>query len=237
MSKKKIQIECPSCGLTFLRVLLATLWIESIMMVTTLAAIVLSASKTTGPRILVGLPTSNRMTIADLLLGPAEGELMSHCKVIIIGNMGRDPELRYTQSGQPVCSFSLAWSEKKKDAQGNMNEITTWARCTFWGRQAELIAQHFVKGKPIYVEGKLRMDKYVKDGVERPSLEVNCNEFQFIGGNDGGGSGGGQGQQGAGRAPSPREQARQAAAPSRPASSRPAAMSIDDEAADDGPPF
>lgn len=108
---------------------------------------------------------------------------MSFNKVIIVGNLGRDPELRYTAQGTPVCTFSVATNEKRKDRNGEMQDHTTWFRVTLWNRQAETASQYLQKGRPIYIEGRLRVEEYVdRDGKPRHSLEVHATDMQFIGG-------------------------------------------------------
>jgi single-strand DNA-binding protein len=108
---------------------------------------------------------------------------MSFNKVILVGNLGRDPELRYTPQGTPVCSFTLATNEKRKDRAGESQDITTWFRITMWGRQAEAASQYLTKGRPIYVEGRLRVEEWTdRDGRQRYTLEVNATDMQFIGG-------------------------------------------------------
>ena len=121
---------------------------------------------------------------------------MSFNKIILVGNLGRDPELRYTPQGTPVCSFSMATSEKRKDRSGEAQDLTTWFKVTLWGRQAETASQYLVKGKPVYIEGRLRVEEYTdRDGKPRHSLEVNATDMQFIGsrGEDGLGATGGGG--------------------------------------------
>lgn len=108
---------------------------------------------------------------------------MSFNKIILVGNLGRDPELRYTPQGTPVCSFSMATNERRKDKAGDFNDVTTWFRVTLWGRQAETAQQYLTKGRPVYIEGRLRVEEYTdKDGKQRYSLEVNATDMQFIGG-------------------------------------------------------
>ncbi len=107
---------------------------------------------------------------------------MSFNKIILIGNLGRDPELRYTPQGTPVCSFTMATNEKRKDRSGENQDVTTWFRVTFWGRQAETASQFLTKGKPIYVEGRLRIEEWNdRDGKPRYTLEVHATDMQFIG--------------------------------------------------------
>lgn len=108
---------------------------------------------------------------------------MSFNKLILVGNLGRDPELRYTPQGTPVCSFTLATNEKRKDRAGETQDVTTWFRVTLWGRQAETASQYLSKGRPVYVEGRLRVEEWTdKDGKQRHTLEVHATDMQFIGG-------------------------------------------------------
>jgi single-strand DNA-binding protein len=108
---------------------------------------------------------------------------MSFNKIILVGNLGRDPELRYTPQGTPVCSFSMATNERRKDKTGEMQDQTTWFKVTLWNRQAETAAQYLQKGRPVYIEGRLRVEEYTdRDGKQRHSLEVNATDMQFIGG-------------------------------------------------------
>jgi len=109
---------------------------------------------------------------------------MSFNKIILVGNLGRDPELRYTGSGTPVCSFSVATTEKRKDASGQYTEETTWFRVTAWQKMAETASQYLQKGRQVYIEGRLRSDSYTdRDGKERYNLEVTATDMKFIGGN------------------------------------------------------
>jgi single-strand DNA-binding protein len=108
---------------------------------------------------------------------------MSFNKIILVGNLGRDPELRYTPQGTPVCSFTVATNEKRKDRAGEMQDFTTWFRVTLWGRQAETASQYLTKGRPVYIEGRLRLEEWTdRDGKQRYTLEVHATDMQFIGG-------------------------------------------------------
>lgn len=108
---------------------------------------------------------------------------MSFNKIILVGNLGRDPELRYTPQGTPVCSFSLATNERRKDKTGEVQDHTTWFRVTLWGRQAETASQYLTKGRPVYIEGRLRVEEWTdRDGRPRHTLEVHATDMQFIGG-------------------------------------------------------
>src|SRR5215212_11558487 len=107
---------------------------------------------------------------------------MSFNKIILVGNLGRDPELRYTPQGTPVCSFTVATNERRKDRAGEMQDATTWFRVTLWGRQAETASQYLTKGRPIYVEGRLRVEEWTdRDGRQRYTLEVHATDMQFLG--------------------------------------------------------
>jgi single-strand DNA-binding protein len=108
---------------------------------------------------------------------------MSFNKIILVGNLGRDPELRYTPQGTPVCSFTVATNEKRKDKSGEAQDFTTWFRVTLWGRQAETASQFLTKGRPVYIEGRLRLEEWTdRDGKSRNTLEVHATDMQFIGG-------------------------------------------------------
>ena len=122
---------------------------------------------------------------------------MSFNKIILVGNLGRDPELRYTPDGTPVCTFSLATNERRRDrTTGENNDVTTWFRVTLWRRQAEVASQYLTRGKPVYIEGRLRVEEYTdRDGKTRHSLEVTATDMQFIGSARGDDAGGGGGQQ------------------------------------------
>lgn len=103
-------------------------------------------------------------------------------KVIIVGNLGRDPEVRYAQSGMAICKLSVAVTERVKDGDA-WKDQTEWFRVTLFGKQAESAGQYLQKGRQVYVEGRLKTDKYKdKEGVERTSVEVVGNVVQFLGG-------------------------------------------------------
>lgn len=110
---------------------------------------------------------------------------MSYNKLILLGHLGRDPELRYTSDGKPVCNFSLATTETWKDRSGQKQEETLWVRVVVWGKMAENANKYLSKGRQVYVEGRLKMSKWTdRDGKERVEPEVNASEIQYIGGND-----------------------------------------------------
>ena len=122
-------------------------------------------------------------------------------KVMLIGNLTRDPELRYTPKGTAVADLGLAINSKSKDAQGNLQEETTFVDVTVWGVTAENAGKYLTKGRPVFVEGKLRLDQWTdKDtGQNRQRLKVVGHAVQFLG--SGGGEGGSQSRQGSGPAP------------------------------------
>ena len=108
---------------------------------------------------------------------------MSFNKIILVGNLGRDPELKYTPQGNPVCNFSVATNERRRDRAGEQQDVTTWFRVSVFGRQAETAAQYLVKGRPVYIEGRLRLEEWTdREGRVRQSLEVVATDVQFIGG-------------------------------------------------------
>ena len=115
-------------------------------------------------------------------------------KIQIIGRLGADPEMRYSQSGAAITTISVATSESWKDKDGNPQERTEWHRVKFFGRLAEIAGEYLKKGRQVYIEGSLRTEKYTdKAGVEKYSTDIIANEMQMLGGNPGmGGEGGGE---------------------------------------------
>jgi single-strand DNA-binding protein len=108
-------------------------------------------------------------------------------KVILIGNVGRDPEIRYLNNGDAATNFSLATTEKWKDKNGEQHEETQWHRISAFGRLAEICGEYIKKGTPIYVEGKIKYGKYTDQaGVEKNTVEIVMKELQLLGGRDGG---------------------------------------------------
>jgi single-strand DNA-binding protein len=109
-------------------------------------------------------------------------------KVILIGNLGRDPELRYTQSGQAVTNFTLATSENWTNRNGEREDRTEWHRIVAWGRTAELCAQYLSKGRTVYVEGRLQTREWEdREGQKRRTTEITAQTVQFLGGPKGSG--------------------------------------------------
>lgn len=113
-------------------------------------------------------------------------------KVILVGNLGADPEMRYTPSGAGVCELRLATNESWTDKSGQKQERTEWHRIVVWGKRAELCAKYLSKGRQAYVEGRLRTRSWDdKDGNKRFTTEIVATDVQFLGGGGGGGSRGG----------------------------------------------
>ena len=147
-------------------------------------------------------------------------------KVILVGNCGRDPEIRYLPSGQAVANVSVATSSRRKDRNsGEMIEDTQWHRVTFYDRLAEIAGEYVKKGRPIYVEGRLKYGKYTdQSGVEKNTVDIIATELQLLGGREGmggadEGTGGGGGSYSrppaAPRAAAPRPAPAPAPAPTR----------------------
>lgn len=113
-------------------------------------------------------------------------------KVILIGNLGRDPEIRYMPSGDAVANLRIATTDKFKDKSGEQQEVTEWHSVAFFGKQAEICGQYLKKGSQIYVEGSLRTRKWQdKDGNDRYTTEIRGDRMQMLGSRGGGGGGGG----------------------------------------------
>ena len=107
-------------------------------------------------------------------------------KVILVGNLGKDPEVRYMPSGDPIANITIATSSRYKNKAGEMVEETEWHRVTFFGRLAEIASQYLKKGRPVYVEGRIKTNKYTdKNGVERYSTDIIANEMQLLGDREG----------------------------------------------------
>lgn len=107
-------------------------------------------------------------------------------KVLLIGNLGKDPEVRYTASGTAVASFSLATSEKFKNKEGEWEERTEWHNVTLWGRLAEIAGEYLGKGKTVYIEGRLQTRKWQdKDGKDRYTTEIVGEKLQMLSRKDG----------------------------------------------------
>ena len=151
-------------------------------------------------------------------------------KVIIVGNLGADPETRYTPSGTAITTIRVATSESWKDKQtGEQQERTEWHRVKFFSRLAEIAGEYLKKGSQVYVEGRLRTEEYEKDGIKRWSTDIIADEMQMLGSRGGAGAGEGGGERrerGPARGPQPAPQRRAGAPAPSPA---PAHDSFDDD--------
>jgi single-strand DNA-binding protein len=155
-------------------------------------------------------------------------------KVILMGNCGRDPEVRYLPSGQAVANVSIATSTRRKNREtGDMVEDTQWHRITFYDRLAEIAGEYVKKGRPIYVEGRLKYGKYTdQSGVEKNTVDIIATELQLLGGRDSSGpseDSGGGGYPAQSAAPRPNNRA--------PAASSPQAVKTNFDDMDDDIPF
>ncbi len=103
-------------------------------------------------------------------------------KVILIGNLGRDPDVRYTPNGTAVANLNLATTRRYRDREGNQQEETEWHRVTLWNRLAEVAGEYLRKGQQVYIEGRLQTRSYEKDGITRYSTEVIASDMQMLGG-------------------------------------------------------
>jgi single-strand DNA-binding protein len=148
--------------------------------------------------------------------------MASYNKVMLLGNLTRDPEVKYTPKGSAVADIGLAVNRTYTTDGGEKREETTFVDVTMWGRQAEIAGEYLKKGRPLFVEGRLQLDTWddKQTGQKRSKLRVVCENFQMLGSRDGGGEGGGGGGRSSGGG-------------SRPAKSAPAA----EESADDDIPF
>ena len=160
-------------------------------------------------------------------------------KVILLGNLGNDPEVKYTQGGMAIATLSLATTSSRKDKEGNYQEKTEWHRVKLFGKTAEVAGEYLKKGRQVYIEGRLEYSSSEKDGVTRYYTDIIGDDMQMLGGGDGQRSGGGEGgsQRSSGNYGSGGDrQARPAPAQRRdPAPAKPAGF--DDVPFDDDIPF
>ena len=158
-------------------------------------------------------------------------------KVILVGNLGNDPEVKYTQGGMAVTTLSLATTSVRKDRDGNQIEKTEWHRVKLFGKLGEIAGEYLKKGRQVYIEGSIRYDKFTgQDGVEKYFTDIVADEMQMLGGGAEGGGGGGGGGANRGGGDRPSRPAPRQDAPRRDA---PPAKSNDfgDDFADDDIPF
>ena len=158
-------------------------------------------------------------------------------KVILIGNCGRDPEIRYLPSGQAVANVSIATTSRRKDrTSGETVEDTQWHRVTFYDRLAEIAGEYIKKGRPVYIEGLLKYGKYTDQaGVEKNTVDIIATEMQLLGGREGMGAPAGDEDGAARRPPAAPKPAAAGAAPAAKPAGKPAAASGFDDMDDDIP--
>ena len=138
-------------------------------------------------------------------------------KVLLIGNLTRDPEVQYTPKGTAIGELSIAINDSYKAQDGTIKEIVTYVDIEVWGRQAETCKQYLSKGRPVFIEGQLRLDQWEQDGQKKSKLKVRADRVQFLGspsgGRSGGGSSGGGGDQRSGESSRPPPAASEEAPP------------------------
>ena len=160
-------------------------------------------------------------------------------KVILVGNLGNDPEVKYTQGGMAITTLSLATTTVRKDRDGNSQEKTEWHRVKLFGKLGEIAGEYLRKGRQVYIEGRLEYGSYDKDGVKHYTTDIIGDEMQMLGGGSEGGGGGGGSYE---RAPRPQRQeyggggGGQSASRPPPASNRQPAVQ-DNDFSDDDIPF
>ncbi|HST45482.1 MAG TPA: single-stranded DNA-binding protein [Luteimonas sp.] len=158
-------------------------------------------------------------------------------KVILVGNLGNDPDVKYTQGGMAITTLSLATSSTRKDKDGQQVEKTEWHRVKLFGKLGEIAGEYLKKGRMVYIEGSIRYDKFTgQDGVEKYFTDIVADEMQMLGGpGEGGGGGGGDRATRPQRADSPAQRSESSSgAAKRPAPSQQAPM---DDFSDDDIPF
>lgn len=153
-------------------------------------------------------------------------------KAILVGNLGSDPETKYTQGGMAITKASIATTSVRKDKDGNLQEQTQWHRVTFFGKLGEIAGEYLRKGSQVYVEGEIRYDKFTgQDGVEKFFTEIVANEMQMLGGRGEGASSGGGGERQGRPAPAQRRE------PAGQKRAAPQSQGFSDDFADDDIPF
>jgi single-strand DNA-binding protein len=150
-------------------------------------------------------------------------------KVILVGNLGNDPDVKYTQGGMAITTLSLATTTVRKDRDGNPQEKTEWHRVKLFGKLGEIAGEYLRKGRQVYIEGRLEYGSYEKDGVKHYTTDIVGDEMQMLGG--GGGERGEAGDRG------PRQQPAQRREPSGQSRQAPPAQNFGDDFADDDIPF
>ena len=124
--------------------------------------------------------------------------MASYNRVVLVGNLTRDVDIRYLQSGMAVCDIGLAVNDRRKNASGEWVDETTFVDVTLWGRTAEVASEYLSKGSPVLIEGRLKLDQWESEGQKRSKLKVVGEKMQMLSAKGGGGGGGGGGSRGGG---------------------------------------
>ena len=156
-------------------------------------------------------------------------------KVILVGNLGNDPDVKYTQGGMAIATLSVATTSSRKDRDGNFQEKTEWHRVKLFGKTAEVAGEYLKKGRQVYIEGRLEYGSYEKDGVKHYTTDIIADEMQMLGGGDGQRSGGGYGEDRPQRSAAPRRDSAPAQRAAPAAAAQQAGGGFDDFADDDIP--
>ena len=114
-------------------------------------------------------------------------------KVILVGNLGNDPDVKYTQGGMAITTLSVATTSVRKDREGNQQEKTEWHRVKLFGKLGEIAGEYLKKGRSVYIEGRIEYGSYEKDGIKHYTTDIVADEMQMLGGGEGGQRGGGEG--------------------------------------------
>ena len=156
-------------------------------------------------------------------------------KVILVGNLGNDPDVKYTQGGMAITTLSLATTSVRKDRDGNQQEKTEWHRVKLFGKLGEIAGEYLKKGRQVYIEGRLEYGSYEKDGVKHYTTDIIGDDMQMLGGGEGQRSGGGYGEDRPQRSAAPRRDSAPAQRAAPAAAAQQAGGGFDDFADDDIP--
>ena len=155
-------------------------------------------------------------------------------KVILVGNLGNDPDVKYTQGGMAITTLSLATTSVRKDRDGNQQEKTEWHRVKLFGKLGEIAGEYLRKGRQVYIEGRIEYGSYEKEGVKHYTTDIVADEMQMLGGGGEGAGGGGGGQ---GRSEPRGDRPQRSAPPQRREAPAAAKADFGDDFADDDIPF
>ena len=156
-------------------------------------------------------------------------------KVILVGNLGNDPDVKYTQGGMAITTLSVATTSVRKDREGNQQEKTEWHRVKLFGKLGEIAGEYLKKGRSVYIEGRIEYGSYEKDGVKHYTTDIIGDDMQMLGGGEGQRSGGGYGEDRPQRSAAPRRDSAPAQRAAPAAAAQQAGGGFDDFADDDIP--